>query len=232
MKKTSIAWFAGALHSDGYVYAKKDKIREIRLRAAGCSIQMVEKWCNIINEITQKEHQVRKERLWDKRFSRYSIQYCVREASKPSMKKIETALKKTGFGLFEGEFNDLTEGVFAAYFAGILDGDGCVQIRNRSDGYGQELLLKIVSQNREAIEKIRENLEKFGQPKGYVTAYANHYDFWLYVNKNLFKWLKRKVISNLAITKKSRKLLLGGSLNKIPLGLSNVSNSTEGVKKV
>ncbi|PIT85267.1 hypothetical protein COU36_04250, partial [Candidatus Micrarchaeota archaeon CG10_big_fil_rev_8_21_14_0_10_59_7] len=161
-----------------------------------------------------------KTRTWDARYSRHWELLWTRDGSKKAAREIISVLNKSGFGLREGEFETDSEDVFGAYLAGLIDGDGSVQIRNSSDGYTRELLLKIASQNRAAFEKLRKHLRRFGQADGYISKYPNHYDFWVYVNKNLFKWLDAKVVSHLAISRKRRRLRLGAR-RTAPLSLGS-----------
>jgi len=93
-----------------------------------------------------------------------------------------------------------------AYLAGIIDGDGCIQIRKRYSDKGYERLIKIVEKNSKKLIEIQNMLIKEKLPKGYITDYKNHSDLWIYINKGFNNWLITNVVPHMSIKKKLKKL--------------------------
>lgn len=93
------------------------------------------------------------------------------------------------------------------YIAGVIDGDGCFQIRKRYSDPGHERLLKIADKDPEKLLAIQNLLLKNNMPKGYITEYSNHSDLWIYINKRFNKWLMANVLPHMAITRKKNKCL-------------------------
>ncbi|NUN11618.1 hypothetical protein HUU53_03150 [Candidatus Micrarchaeota archaeon] len=195
-------WWLGVLHSDGYVYLKNNEIREIRLRVSKSSLPMLLKWKKVLDKLVSKEHKLLEEKMYDSRSNRHYVQYLVREGSKTSIKKLtfifESYLidKKVPSAILS---NSTLSG---AYLAGIIDGDGCIQIRKSFKDNRNEKLLKLTLQEIELIEGIRQLVSKVGLSRGYVTKYDNYFDLWIYLNKKWLFWSKKHLLKALTIRRK------------------------------
>lgn len=193
-------------HSDGHVPPDK---KSVRLRVAKKSLLMLFRWADIAERITFVKHAIKVEHAFDARYAAIWTRFVVR------LGKDEVGAMRKAFAEFGVDPTSAvlradkvaSEKVLGAYLAGIIDGDGCVQKRRRTDGTGIETLIKIVFSNVEQAIEIQKMLAKFGKPKGYITAYPKHFDLWIYVSKPLAAWAKNVVCPQLAIETKKEKLL-------------------------
>ncbi|NYZ78474.1 LAGLIDADG family homing endonuclease [Candidatus Micrarchaeota archaeon] len=209
MNRQDLFWWAGATHADGYIYRHNGSIREIRLRVSEPSFQMLLKWQKILDVMTDKRHKIHVEQMYDPRYDRHFEQYVVRESSKPVINKIIKKFSEENINLLTFEApssafgNELNT---AAYLAGVIDGDGCIQVRKSYFDGRIEKLIKITSGIREPLESIQELMEKSNLQKGYITDYTNHYDLWIYLNKTLLEWCKKFLCGELSIKRKVERL--------------------------
>lgn len=187
-------WWMGILHTDCYKYKINGGIKELRLRVGSNSLEMLVKWKRILDKLTQKKHKIHEETCYDKRFGRDRKSFCVRESSRNVLRN-----------LFE-KLPSQIGGSFGPYFAGIIDGDGCIQIRKRYFDKGHERLLKIADSTSENLIGLQVLLLREGMPKGYITKYKNHSDLWIYINKEFGVWLRDNVMPHISITSKLQKL--------------------------
>jgi hypothetical protein len=196
-KRCDLFWWMGVLNTDCYIYRKDGKIKELRLRVGTGSLEMLVKWKTILDSITGKEHIISKEVYHDKRYNKDRESFCVRESSKTVIETIIEELPNTDF---------MKNNEFGAYLAGIIDGDGCIQIRKRYADSGYERLVKIVGETQNSLVKLQNMFIKKRLPKGYITEYGNHCDMWIYINKEFGGWLTANVAPHMSIKRKSRNL--------------------------
>jgi len=209
MNENDLLWWFGVLHTDGYVYKKDDSIRELRLRVGKQSMMMLIKWKSILDSLTEKEHKILKEETYDKRYKKYWTSYSIREGSSSALNELIQKLPTRSL-YFNSEFEGwLKEKRIGAYLAGVIDGDGCIQIRKRYFDKGYEKLLKISDKTPQKLFTIQQLLLKNMMPKGYVTEYKNHSDLWIYINKEFEKWLRIKVLPHLTLAHKIERLSSG-----------------------
>jgi|GEM_PF-1872430 len=170
-------------------------------------MEMLVKWKKIMDVLTEKEHKILKEVNYDRKYKKHWTSYLNREGSKTTLKKLKEKTPNKDFR-FNSEFNEwLKQRHAGAYLAGVIDGDGCFQIRKRYSDPGYEKLLKISDKNSEKLLAIQQLLLKNNMPKGYITEYANHSDLWVYINKQFNKWLIANVLPHMTITYKIKKCL-------------------------
>ena len=209
MREPDLFWWTGATHADGYIPKADGRIKEIRLRVSEPSLQMLIKWRSILDAITEKRHRIAVENMYDRRYARSYEQYVVRESSRYGLARIVEVLAERELNPLAFEVPALcsyNDELGAAYLAGVIDGDGCIQLRKSSDGYRLEKLLKIASDKRAPLEAIRTLLRSLGLPDGYITDYANHSDLWVYLNKHAQAWSRQFMLAHLAIGRKRDKL--------------------------
>jgi hypothetical protein len=202
-------WWLGALHADGYVYTRKNRFQELRLRVSACSLPMLLKWKRILDELTGKEHKILVEQMYDSRYDRHFEQYLIREGSVKTLEKL--ALLFTSFGVQLGKLavptSALENSVLGGgYLAGLIDGDGCVQIRRSSDGKRTERLIKIASNDKRHLKEVQTLLASMSLPDGYISTYPNHVDLWVFVSSATAVKLNRLVVPHLAIGRKAERL--------------------------
>ena len=198
INQCDLFWFLGVLHTDCYIYRNNGDFRELRLRVGPASVEMLLKWKKILDSLTGKRHNIIKENYYDRRYNKNRISFCVREGSKPVINNLIIGLPIT---------DSMSEEDLGAYLAGVIDGDGCVQIRKRYSDRGYEKLIKIAGENSEKLMGLQELLLKESLPKGYITSYKNHSDLWIYINKEFDKWLRINTIPHISITSKLLKLV-------------------------
>lgn len=197
VNRHDLFWWLGVLHTDCYIYRKNGEIRELRLRVGVGSLEMLAKWKIVLDSLTGKYHNMMEEQYHDKRYNKNRTSFCVREASKTMLKVIFEELPNTSLMQKED---------FGAYLAGIIDGDGCIQLRKRYFDKGFERLVKIVGETPEKLIDLQEMFIKEKLPKGYITEYKNHSDLWIYINKDFSKWLISNVVPHMSIKRKLNKL--------------------------
>jgi len=190
-------WLLGVLHTDGYIYRREGKIKELRLRVGLCSFEMLIKWKTILDSLTGKQHKILQENHYDKRYNKTRISLCVRESSKTAIESIIRELP---------DLSCVCEKELGAYLAGIIDGDGCIQIRKRYSDKGYERLIKIVDKDSNKLIRLQNMLINEKLPKGYITNYKGHSDLWIYINKEFNNWLIINVVPHISIRKKLKKL--------------------------
>lgn len=193
ISRYDLFWWLGVLHTDCYVCRKDGEIRELRLRVGENSLEMLIKWKIILDSLTGKSHRISEERHHDKRYDKNRISFCVRESSKTVINALIKGLPDTIHMKKEG---------FGAYLAGIIDGDGCIQIRKRHFDKGFERLVKIVGESTGKLVGLQEMLINENLPKGYITEYKNHSDLWIYINKDFSEWLVSNVAPHISIKRK------------------------------
>jgi hypothetical protein len=196
------------LHTDCYIYKRNGSIRELRLRVGRTSLMMLFKWKGILDFLTGKAHKIHKEGHYDKRFNKTWITFLVREGSKSTLGMLIQKLPVKNFH-FDSDFSEWLQGKnLGPYLAGVIDGDGCIQIRKRYCDKGYERLLKIADKTSKKLIMLQQMLLKEGMPKGYITKYKNHNDLWIYINKEFKEWLKINVAPYLTAPHKIQKMYL------------------------
>ena len=181
----------------------------MRLRVARKSLPMLMRWLSISEQLTFRKHTIKVEHAFDARYAKTWTRFVVR-LGKCSVVALRTAFAGIGADPASKRLDAdrvCSEKALGAYLAGVIDGDGHVQKRRRTDGTGIETLIEIVfSEMGQAVE-MQKMLAKFGKPKGYITAYPKHFDLWIYVNKPLALWAKSFICPQLTIETKRERLL-------------------------
>ncbi len=219
-----MAWFAGVVHTDGYLYFREGRVKELRLRVSEPSIEMLACWKICLDTLTGKRHSLLVEPMYDSRYGRTFEQYLVREGSVSAIMRVEQSLNVIGSSLFYYRPPDLAfkdSRVAGAYLAGVVDGDGCFQIRPRRDAFKPELLLKIASASSEPLKSLQSLLFSQGLSIGYVSLYSNHADLWVYASRRFRRWFEANAADCLTIARKRFKFkilerapwCLGGGLS-------------------
>jgi intein/homing endonuclease len=170
---------------------------------------MLKKWKLILDELTGKEHSLLVEKMYDPRYDRHYQQYLVRDGSKKSILRLFKLLETDGIHLYSYKVPNiaLNDPVLAgAYLAGVIDGDGCIQLRKSYEGNRLERLLKISSKDRPPLESIQSMLRNFKLADGYIVQYANHADLWLFLSAELINWFGKYVKPRLTIDSKRSRL--------------------------
>ncbi|MFH1779688.1 MAG: LAGLIDADG family homing endonuclease [Candidatus Micrarchaeota archaeon] len=206
MNERDVYWWLGVTHADGYFYFKNNKVRELRLRVSICSLSMLKKWGKIIDKLTEKKHRLLLEKMYDPRSERKFDQYLVREGSQASLSLLNSLFLKKKIKLTSIVVPDCcyhSNVRSGAYLAGIIDGDGCIQLRKHYVDGHLERLLKITTNNKKHLEQIQSLLRSVGLSSGYITDYVRHFDLWVYLNKKSIGWFKKYVVQNLAIKRKA-----------------------------
>ncbi|MBM3303795.1 MAG: hypothetical protein FJY76_01765 [Candidatus Aenigmarchaeota archaeon] len=203
--EAEILWWFGVLHTDCYVHKKCGKIVELRLLVSEKSLPMLIKWKRILDQLTGKEHWIERWKTYDKRYDKSWMRFVVRDAS---FSRIAILLQKIPCPMFGDDFAEwIRSKPLGPYLAGVIDGDGHIQIRKRYFDRGYEKLMKITDCKSDNLLLIQKLLVGCGMPKGYITEYKNHSDLWVYINKNFEKWLINNVAPYLTIERKLRKIL-------------------------
>ena len=207
--ENDLLWWLGVLHTDCYIYKRNGSIRELRLRVSKSSFKMLIKWKRILDVLTRKSHKIHKEENYDKRYNKAWVSFLVREGSKSTLNTLVQKLPIKNFH-FNYDFSEwLRERYLGPYLAGVIDGDGCIQIRKRYCDKGYEQLLKIADKTPEKLIMLQQMLLKEGMPKGYITKYKNHSDLWIYISKKFEKWLKINVTPYLTAPHKIQRICSG-----------------------
>ena len=211
MNLSDYYWWTGVTHTDGYVYRSEGRIREIRLRVSEPSFEMLVKWKEILDEMTIHSHSLLLEKMYDPRYDRHFIQYLVREGSTKRINFLLDYLSVFRINPLEytvpaGAMGDVEYGW--AYLAGVIDGDGCIQIRRNLGNKRNELLLKISSATESPLASIQDLLISLNIPKGYLSRYDNHTDLWVYLNKDAHSRFKQFIIKHMSFKKKLGRLQL------------------------
>lgn len=202
-----LLWWLGVLHTDCYIHKKDGNFKELRLRVGKDSMDMLIKWKTYLDVLTDKEHKIHKENYFDKRTKKISVSYCAREGSRKSLGHLLELIPSKRFHFNSIFASWLQTNSFGPYLAGVIDGDGCFQIRKSNSSSGYQRLLKIADKDSEKLLAIQQLLLKNNMPKGYITEYSNHSDLWIYINKRFNKWLIANVLPHMAITRKKNKCL-------------------------
>lgn len=209
MNRKQLFWWLGVLYSDGYLYHKGGKIREIRLRVSKSSLEMLLKWKKILDSLTRKDHRVLVEHMYDGRYDRHFDQYLIREASGKCIASVMDKFSKFGADLntFQPPPSAfMNKPLAGAYLAGVIDGDGCIQLRKNYADSHLETLLKISTNVKAPLVHLQKLFLSVGLPRGYITEYPGHCDLWLYLGKDSREWFKKFVCSELAIKRKSYRI--------------------------
>jgi hypothetical protein len=184
-----VCWWLGVFHTDGYIYRKQGSVKEIRLWVGKPSMEMLDRWKGVLDRLTDKQHKVYSVKIYDKRYNTIRYNYSVREGSKKKINLLIDFFGRKGNAVFSYP-KTLSEKCFGAYLAGVIDGDGHIQIRKRTYDKSFERLIKISgTKDSELLRLVQSYLERFRMPKGYLVKYDNHSDLWIYVSKKFNRWL-------------------------------------------
>ena len=206
ISRSDLLWWLGALHTDCYIWEKDNDIKELRLRVGKQSYEMLVKWKSVLEKMTGKSHIIKKSTYLDKRSKKSNSYFEVRISSSILLKKVLQVLPTKSFK-FDSNFVEWIKTMsLGPYLAGIIDGDGCIQIRKRYFDSGYERLIKIADCTSKKLLILQQLFLKESLPKGYITEYKNHSDLWIYINKRLDKWLKDNVAPHISISHKLQKI--------------------------
>jgi len=205
IEEVDILWWFGVLQTDCYIHKKNGKIIELRLLVGKKSLPMLVKWKSILDRLTYKKHRIEKWSSYDKRYGKTWTSFVVRDRSKSTISTLMKTLPYMTLG--NGFVEWIKTNPLGPYLAGIIDGDGHIQIRKRYFDKGYEKLLKITDGSSDRLVLIQWLLAREGMPKGYITEYENHSDLWVYINKEFEKWLISNVAPYLSIEHKTKKII-------------------------
>jgi hypothetical protein len=174
-----LLWWFGVLQTDCYIHKKDGEIRELRLLVGRKSLPMLIKWKEVLDKMTGKIHRVEIWKSYDKRYKKVWTGFVVRDVSRERILALIQRLPYIGLG--DDFVKWISTKPLGPYLAGIIDGDGHIQIRKRYFDRGHEKLLKITDSKPDRLVLIQLLLSNAGMPKGYITEYENHSDLWGFV---------------------------------------------------
>ena len=208
---TKIAYLLGALHSDGCVYQFYDK-REERIRYRLLFKGMSERSLPLLKEcqlILDKELN-RKLNIRKDKKGYFNMETCINNL--PWLitynYDIPSEVRKNG-------------ALFGAYLAGVIDGDGHIQIKNNKDRKIPQCVIKIASA--EPLKELKILIEKHLNSSTNFEFVKNErgqgYKTYFYVSYKNIKFLEDLILPHIKLSYKNIKLqrFLGLYKNNEPI---------------
>jgi len=201
-----IAYLIGVLQSDGCIYEFYDKKRnrkQIRLNLTICekSLPMAEKFRNVL-------------------MNKLSIHTNIRKKTCDNAFMLQTSINRTAHILREWKKEELNNEInskielFGAYLAGLIDGDGHIQIKHNTDRRIPQMRIEIAEDR--PMKVLQHLLYKFFNCKTHFTKCrtSNCIETCFYVSKKNIKLLELYVYPYIMILHKKERFQKFLEMNK------------------